>query len=98
MIPFQQRDNMLRESSIAHDYWQCIIENIMKEEQEKFSRERRARFKRERESVETNERQQKLINLLDKTINKINDSSSMNNNNSTNRLQYHSDFIVSKRH
>ncbi|CAF2110866.1 unnamed protein product, partial [Rotaria magnacalcarata] len=70
LTQFQQRDNMLRESSIAQDYLQLVIENIMREERDDSSRERKSRFKNEQESLKLQNQQEKLIELLQKTINK----------------------------
>ncbi|CAF3743141.1 unnamed protein product [Rotaria socialis] len=70
LTQFQQRDNMLRESSIAQDYLQLVIENIMREERDDSSRERKSRFKNEQESLKLQNQQEKLIELLQKTNNK----------------------------
>ncbi|CAF1661784.1 unnamed protein product [Rotaria magnacalcarata] len=78
LTQFQQRDNMLRESSIVQDYLQLVIENIMREERDDSSRERKARFKNEQESLKLQNQQEKLIELLQKTINKSQNRSPMN--------------------
>ncbi|CAF4204925.1 unnamed protein product [Rotaria sp. Silwood2] len=83
VTPFQQRDNMLRESTIAQEYWQSLIENIMKEEQDNSNREKKARFKHEHDSVELQKQQKKLIVLLEKTVNKNQHISPTNSLNSS---------------
>ncbi|CAF4741965.1 unnamed protein product [Rotaria sp. Silwood2] len=82
-MPFQQRDNMLRESTIAQDYWQSLINKIMKEERDDSNREKKARFKHEHDSVELQKQKNKLIELLENTIDKNQHISPTNSLNSS---------------
>ncbi|CAF3781149.1 unnamed protein product [Rotaria sp. Silwood1] len=82
LTPFKQRDNMLRESTIAQDYWQSLIENIMREERDDSNREKKARFTHEHDSVKLQKQQEKLIELAEKTINENQNISRMNSFNS----------------
>ncbi|CAM4760708.1 unnamed protein product [Rotaria magnacalcarata] len=91
LTQFQQRDNMLRESSIAQDYLQLVIENIMREERDDSSRGRKSRFKNEQESLKLQNQQEKLIELLQKTINKNQNRSPKNSCSSS----YDNDTAVS---
>ncbi|CAF4469548.1 unnamed protein product [Rotaria sp. Silwood2] len=83
LTPFQQRDNMLRENTITQDYWQVLIEKIMREERDEPNREKKVRFKHEHGSVKLQKQQEKLIELLEKSINKNQDMSQRDSFNSS---------------
>ncbi len=77
---------MLRESSIAHDYWQLLLKDIMQEKQDEFGREKKTRFKYKQQGVELHQQQEKLIELLEKKIDKSQDTAQKNNDST---LCYH---------
>ncbi len=71
LTKFQERDNMLRESSIAQDYWQRELKHIIEQERDEVDREKKAQVMHEQARIQLCKQQEELIQQLNTVIEKL---------------------------